>query len=61
MKEKVVEVTVYTGDIYEGALVQSDPEKILIKDSLTGTRVRIYNNVIVSVQSLGWQEIEVGV
>jgi len=61
MVEKVVEVRVYTGDVYEGILVQSDPDKIVVNEWLTGSRIRIYSSSVVSVRTLGWQEVEVGV
>ncbi|RKX68273.1 hypothetical protein DRP53_11055 [candidate division WOR-3 bacterium] len=61
MKQKVVEIKIYTGDVYEGVLLQSDPEKVLILDEITGMKVRIYNNVIVSVRTLGWREQLAGV
>lgn len=61
MKEKVVEVKVYTGDSYEGVLIQSDQDKMVIREAITGCKVRIYNNAIISVRTVGWQEAMEGV
>ena len=57
MSQKYVEVKIYNGDVYEGYLIQADPEKILIHDEFTDSTVRIYRNAIVSLRSLGWVNI----